>query len=199
MSRHHYQGSVGNYVGLGYAPSNFAISNNTNNSDPASRASRLFVGNLNPREVTERMQLYNLFCKYGHISAISLHKGYGFIQFTNEMDARAAVAGEDGNLVGTQKLDLCISTERNKTGFKRGSYDSDFDGGYGASAQAKKRRFQDNTLMDKKSGDEPTTWICSYCKHVEVSAWELMKHAAAVHGTQIYDLNGAKAEGDGAE
>ncbi|XP_041454659.1 heterogeneous nuclear ribonucleoprotein C-like 1 [Lytechinus variegatus] len=193
-----YHGS-GGYVGLGYPPPNtFAVSNNTNSNDLASKLSRVFVGNLNPKEVTDRMQLYHIFIKYGNVKAISLHKGYAFVQYDTEAEARFAVAEENGNLFGTQKFDLCVSTERNKSGgggggFKR--YDSDFDGGY-QTAQAKKRRFQDNTLMDKKSGDEPTTWICSYCKHVSVSAWELMKHAAAIHQTQIYDLNGAKPEGE---
>lgn len=106
MNRHHYQGS-GGYVGLGYppaAPNTFAISNNTNSNDPASKVSRIFVGNINPREVTDRMQLYHLFIKYGPITAISLHKGYAFVQFTSEAEARTAVAEEHGNLMGTQKL-----------------------------------------------------------------------------------------------
>lgn len=100
-----YHGS-GGYVGLGYPPppNTFAVSNNTNSNDPLAKVSRVFVGNLNPREVTDRMQLYHIFLKYGNVKAISLHKGFAFVQYDTEVEARTAVAEENGNLFGTQKL-----------------------------------------------------------------------------------------------
>ena len=70
------------------------ISNITNRTDPNSLKSRVFVGNLNTIQMS-KAELETIFSKYGPVVAISIHKGYAFIQYTNEVNARAAVMGED--------------------------------------------------------------------------------------------------------
>ena len=79
------------------------ISNFTNSNDPQAINSRVFVGNLNTFALS-KASIERLFKRYGHIIAISMHKGYAFIQYTNEFEARCAVAGEDQRLYANQPI-----------------------------------------------------------------------------------------------
>lgn len=81
-------------------PNHLSIGTNTNNQDPAAKASRIFIGNLNPLHA-DRQKIYEIFREYGTITGMSLQKGYGFIQFTTELEARAAVEAEHGRRLGT--------------------------------------------------------------------------------------------------
>ncbi|VEL27796.1 unnamed protein product, partial [Protopolystoma xenopodis] len=84
------------------------VSNITNRTDPNSLKSRVFVGNLNTVSMP-RTEVEAAFAKYGPIIGISIHKGYAFVQYVNEVVARAAVAGEDGNSYYGMKLGKFIS------------------------------------------------------------------------------------------
>ena len=42
----------------------------------------------------------------------------------------------------------------------------------------------------------PTQWICSYCKDEADNGWELMKHVAIGHKTQIYIDNPEELAGE---
>ena len=79
------------------------ISNITNGTDPASTNSRVFVGNLNTFTLTKD-DVECVFKRYGRIIGISMHKGYAFVQYTTEYDARNAVAGEDQRVYATQAI-----------------------------------------------------------------------------------------------
>lgn len=78
-------------------------SNVTNKTDPRSLNSRVFIGNLNTMLVT-KADVEAIFSKYGMIVGCSIHKGYAFVQYANERNARAAVAGEDGRMIVGQVL-----------------------------------------------------------------------------------------------
>ncbi|RXN17135.1 heterogeneous nuclear ribonucleo C-like isoform X3 [Labeo rohita] len=52
-----------------------------------------------------------IFSKYGKIVGCSVHKGYAFVQYVNERNARAAVAGEDGRMIVGQVLDINLAGE----------------------------------------------------------------------------------------
>lgn len=78
-------------------------SNVTNKTDPRSLNSRVFIGNLNTMLVT-KADVEAIFSKYGKIVGCSVHKGYAFVQYANERNARAAVGGEDGRMVVGQVL-----------------------------------------------------------------------------------------------
>ena len=80
-----------------------ASSNVTNKTDPRSLNSRVFIGNLNTLLVT-KADVEAIFSKYGKVVGCSVHKGYAFVQYSNERNARAAVAGEDGRMIVGQVL-----------------------------------------------------------------------------------------------
>lgn len=107
-------------------------SNVTNKNDPRSLNSRVFIGNLNTMLVT-KADVEAIFSKYGKIVGCSVHKGYAFVQYVNERNARAAVSGEDGRMVVGQVLDINLAGEpkphRSKT-IKRSAgdmYSSSFE------------------------------------------------------------------------
>ncbi|KAF7222034.1 heterogeneous nuclear ribonucleoproteins C1/C2 isoform X2 [Nothobranchius furzeri] len=114
-----------------------ASSNVTNKTDPRSLNSRVFIGNLNTLLVT-KADVEAIFAKYGKIVGCSVHKGYAFVQFSNERNARAAVAGEDGRMIVGQVLDINLAGEpkphRSKTTkrsagdmYSSSSFDLDYD------------------------------------------------------------------------
>ena len=79
------------------------ISNITNSNDPQMINSRVFCGNLNTFTLTKD-DVEAIFKRYGRIIGISMHKGYAFVQYTNEYDARNAVAGEDQRIYAGQPV-----------------------------------------------------------------------------------------------
>ncbi|XP_053324504.1 heterogeneous nuclear ribonucleoproteins C1/C2 isoform X2 [Spea bombifrons] len=117
---------VGHYV---------MASNITNKTDPRSLNSRVFIGNLNTL-VVKKADVEAIFSKYGKIVGCSVHKGFAFVQYANERNARTAVAGEDGRMIAGQVLDINLAAEpkvnRGKGGVKRSaadmsSFDLDYD------------------------------------------------------------------------
>ncbi|XP_037538326.1 heterogeneous nuclear ribonucleoproteins C1/C2 isoform X2 [Nematolebias whitei] len=92
------------------ASSLLASSNVTNKTDPRSLNSRVFIGNLNTLLVT-KVDIESIFSKYGKIVGCSVHKGYAFVQYANERNARSAVAGEDGRMIVGQVLDINLAGE----------------------------------------------------------------------------------------
>uniref|UniRef100_A0A4W6E0X8 RRM domain-containing protein n=1 Tax=Lates calcarifer TaxID=8187 RepID=A0A4W6E0X8_LATCA len=79
-------------------------SNVTNKNDPRSLNSRVFIGNLNTA-IVKKTDIEVIFAKYGKIVGCSVHKGYAFVQYMNERNARAAVAGENARIIAGQPLD----------------------------------------------------------------------------------------------
>ena len=85
------------------------ISNVTNSVEPTSIVSRIFVGNLNTFTLSKD-DVETIFRRYGKIIGISMHKGYAFIQYTNEYDARNSVAAEDQRIYAGQPLGNHVNT-----------------------------------------------------------------------------------------
>uniref|UniRef100_A0A668ALM8 Heterogeneous nuclear ribonucleoprotein C n=1 Tax=Myripristis murdjan TaxID=586833 RepID=A0A668ALM8_9TELE len=117
--------------------SSLMASNVTNKTDPRSLNSRVFIGNLNTLLVT-KADVEAIFSKYGRIVGCSVHKGFAFVQYSNERNARAAVAGEDGKMIVGQVLDINLAGEpkphRSKTTkrsagdmYSSSSFDLDYD------------------------------------------------------------------------
>ncbi|KAG5261159.1 hypothetical protein AALO_G00300710 [Alosa alosa] len=90
--------------------SSLMASNVTNKTDPRSLNSRVFIGNLNTMLVT-KADVEAIFAKYGKIVGCSVHKGYAFVQYANERNARTAVASEDGRMIVGQVLDINLAGE----------------------------------------------------------------------------------------
>ncbi|XP_066289905.1 nuclear receptor coactivator 5-like isoform X7 [Branchiostoma lanceolatum] len=84
------------------------VSSDTN--DPRSINARVFIGNL-PTDRMTRQELEDQFSKYGRITACSLHKGFGFVQFSDEQDARESVKGEVGKVIKGFKVDIKMAAE----------------------------------------------------------------------------------------
>ncbi|KAK1794888.1 hypothetical protein P4O66_010088 [Electrophorus voltai] len=78
-------------------------SNVTNKNDPRSLNSRVFIGNLNTA-IVKKADIEVIFAKYGKIVGCSVHKGYAFVQYMSERNARAAVAGENARIIAGQPL-----------------------------------------------------------------------------------------------
>ncbi|XP_019740347.1 RNA-binding Raly-like protein isoform X1 [Hippocampus comes] len=85
-------------------------SNVTNKNDPRSLNSRVFIGNLNTA-IVKKTDIEVIFAKYGKIVGCSVHKGYAFVQYINERNARAAVAGENARVIAGQPLDINMAGE----------------------------------------------------------------------------------------
>ncbi|CAL8321579.1 unnamed protein product [Boreogadus saida] len=83
-------------------------SNVTNKNDPRSLNSRVFIGNLNTALV-KKTDIEVIFAKYGKIVGCSVHKGFAFVQYISERNARAAVAGENTRVIAGQPLGLRVS------------------------------------------------------------------------------------------
>ncbi|XP_051992949.1 heterogeneous nuclear ribonucleoproteins C1/C2 isoform X3 [Xyrauchen texanus] len=90
--------------------SSLMASNVTNKTDPRSLNSRVFIGNLNTMLVT-KADVEAIFSKYGKIVGCSVHKGFAFVQYAIERNARSAVAGEDGRMIVGQVLDINLAGE----------------------------------------------------------------------------------------
>ncbi|XP_029310508.1 heterogeneous nuclear ribonucleoproteins C1/C2 isoform X2 [Cottoperca gobio] len=92
------------------SPSTDIMDNVTNKTDPRSLNSRVFIGNLNTLLVTKG-DVEAIFSKYGKVVGCSIHKGYAFVQYANERNARNAVVSEDGRMIVGQVLDINLAGE----------------------------------------------------------------------------------------
>jgi RNA recognition motif-containing protein len=79
-----------------------SITGNATN-DPTTANKRVFVGNLNTIAISKE-EVERMFGNYGIITGISMHKGYAFVQFAYEHEARVACGSEDGKTYAGQKL-----------------------------------------------------------------------------------------------
>lgn len=82
----------------------------TNTNDPLTANSRLFVGNLNTFALSQK-DVEQIFRRYGFVDGISIHKGFAFIQYTSEHEARLALASENGKTYANQQLDINLCSE----------------------------------------------------------------------------------------
>ncbi|MFN2442560.1 MAG: RNA recognition motif domain-containing protein [Thermoanaerobaculia bacterium] len=82
---------------------------------------KVYVGNLSKRITDE--QLSALATEYGTLVSANVatersgggSKGFGFLEFSNEQEARAAIAGLDGREVNGQELKVNESKPRERT------------------------------------------------------------------------------------
>ena len=99
---------------------------------------RIYVGNL-PYSADDE-QLRQLFASYGTVVDARVitdrntgqSKGFGFVEMSTEDEARAAIAGLNGTLLGNRPLRLDEAAERPAGGRSGGGYGGGGrSGGYG--------------------------------------------------------------------
>ncbi|XP_060074201.1 uncharacterized protein LOC132553929 [Ylistrum balloti] len=79
-------------------------------NDPSTAGARVFVGNLNTIALSKE-EVEAIFKRYGAVTGLSMHKGYAFIQYARQADARRACINEDGKMYANQTLDINIASE----------------------------------------------------------------------------------------
>ena len=89
---------------------------------------KLYVGNLSFK--TTEAQLRDLFSQYGEVSSAQLvmdretgrPRGFGFVEFTNDEQARAAIAALHGQNVDGRDLTVNEAKPREAGGGGRGGF-----------------------------------------------------------------------------
>jgi RNA recognition motif-containing protein len=84
------------------------MSSSTN--DPETAYMRVFVGNINTNNVTKPV-LQRIFGRFGYVTAISIHRGFAFVQFDDYYCARTAATTMNGKLIGEQYADCNLAAE----------------------------------------------------------------------------------------
>jgi len=81
------------------------LSNHT--SDAAMASARIFIGNLptNDARLTKEL-LEETFNSYGHILGISILKGFGFIQYAEEISVEKAIRGAQNTEILGHRMDV---------------------------------------------------------------------------------------------
>jgi cold-inducible RNA-binding protein len=83
---------------------------------------KLYVGNLN--YATGEGELRELFGEFGEVASVAVitdresgrSKGFGFVEFTNEDDAKAAISALDGKEIDGRALKVNEARPRNESG-----------------------------------------------------------------------------------
>lgn len=176
----------------------------TSSTDPKAIKSRVFVGNLNT-QITAREQLEMLYSKFGQVVGLSMHKGYAFIQYMSEAQARNAVSFTDGMTIAGQVLDVNIADEpKDRKGEPKPVTPS---GGFGGT-QSKRSRF--DAGLDIMEQIEPEiinyagyedTLKCGHCGSVFRSWEKFREHRTSpclrkeVNGNDT-DMKDSKPDGE---
>lgn len=98
---------------------------------------KLYVGNLSYQ--TTENELNELFSQHGQVTSVAVitdretgrAKGFGFVEFSNDEDAKAAIAALDGKEVGGRSLKVNESRPQGGSGGGFGGGSRGGGGGYG--------------------------------------------------------------------
>ena len=89
---------------------------------------KLYVGNLSYS--ASEAELRDLFGAYGTVESVAVitdrdtgrSKGFGFVEFANDAEAQAAIAGLNGKEVSGRSLTVSPARPKSDSGGNRGSY-----------------------------------------------------------------------------
>ncbi|KAI4470476.1 nuclear receptor coactivator 5-related [Holotrichia oblita] len=70
--------------------------------DPATASARIYIGNLSETVVPDNLE--EKFKVYGKVLGLVLQRGFGFIQFETESQAKAAIEAEHGTTFHGRKI-----------------------------------------------------------------------------------------------
>lgn len=91
------------------------MSNDYSLRDPNTANCRIYVGNL--KENTTKMELQNIFEKYGNIQGIMVSRNFGFIQFNNEQCANKAIENEHQQMYNNRRIVVSKIQKKNNPKF----------------------------------------------------------------------------------
>ncbi|XP_058229963.1 polyadenylate-binding protein 1-A-like [Hemibagrus wyckioides] len=92
------------------------ISNQEDDSSPNITGVELFVKDVDPRISEQR--LFNEFLPFGDIISFKLmmengrSKGYGYVTYSNEAEAKTAISELNGKILGTKVLFIALSKSK---------------------------------------------------------------------------------------
>ncbi len=89
---------------------------------------KLYVGNLTYN--TGENELREIFSAYGTVDSVAVitdrdtgrSKGFGFVEFGNDTEAQAAIAGLNGKEVSGRSLTVSVARPKSDSGGNRGGY-----------------------------------------------------------------------------
>ncbi len=81
-------------------------------AEPATDACKAFVGNL-PAEADE-LEIRAKFKKHGVIRSVKILKGFAFVEFSNESEAKSAIEGENGTELCGKNLEVKTVVRKSK-------------------------------------------------------------------------------------
>ncbi|KAK7968870.1 hypothetical protein PG988_007943 [Apiospora saccharicola] len=122
--------------------------------------SRLFIGNLSSERVSKR-EVFDIFSRYGRMAQISLKQAYGFVQYHDVAEGKAAMDNLQGAEVGGRKINLEPTRAQ-----KKESNDGDRQrGNRGKGTNANERGRADGRRRDDYRPRSPSPTRASHSRH----------------------------------
>lgn len=116
--------------------------------DPTTANCRIYVGNL--KENTPKIELQNIFSKYGNIRGVMVSRNFGFIQFDDESNANKAIESENQKLYNGRKIMVSKAKKNNQKQPDKGN-----NSGGGANNDNNTNQIAQNNSMLNASASEP--------------------------------------------
>ncbi|KAI6173318.1 hypothetical protein M3Y98_01068700 [Aphelenchoides besseyi] len=198
----HLQSSL--RAGFGLEAKQQQVTNDTSSKDPRDLAARLFIGNLNTMKCT-RKEVIDLCSPYGNLKALSLFRGYAFVQYETESEAELATRVLKGyNFHGSKlgKDDLETTNVRNRsfaqevfeamkevTFHDHGKNDTVICGTCRTVFPAVRpyiehRRQKKCTFFEREVA--PASISCFTCKEKFTEPWQFVQHLIHKHSINLY-------------
>ncbi|GMT21065.1 hypothetical protein PFISCL1PPCAC_12362, partial [Pristionchus fissidentatus] len=167
----------------GHAGNNEEISRDTSSKDPKLLRARVFIGSLG-RNPISRDDIIGFFRPFGKITAVTLFKGYAFVQFASPVDAVNACEKLNGKMWMGSKVDVHLAMEGSNRKRNTDEAENSFNNGNGNSPQA--MDWTGSAAKKAKEEEEPQIVvavkpvgpeiICTACRFCCSDLAEFKKH-----------------------
>ncbi|KAI6205555.1 hypothetical protein M3Y94_00805600 [Aphelenchoides besseyi] len=160
-------------AGFGSEDNQQRVTNDTSSKDPRDLAARLFIGNLNTTKCT-RKEVIDLCAPYGTLKALSLFRGYAFVQYETESQAELATRvlkgySFHGSKLGKNDTVICGTC---RTVFSA------------VRPYIEHRRQKKCTFFEREVA--PASISCFTCKEEFTEPWQFVQHLIHKHSINLY-------------